>query len=446
MPRHTVSRPTVPGQKMIGLASALAAVAALGVGPASPAGAAQQSKAQRAACAQQWVASWAASPTDNTAGSDPTDGPVPATLTEQTLRMVITPHLGGTTTRIRLSNRFGTAPFRVGRVTLAAQTAGAGTRNPAPVRFGGSTSVSIPAGQDVVSDAVTFGVTAFQPLAVSIYVPSSTAPTKHWNANATSYSTAAGAGDHANATAGAAFTNTTASWLVVGGLDVDARAGAVVAFGDSITDGFVAAGVISIPADPSVNDQNGRYPDKLQQRVSAAGLPLSIVNAGISGNQLTGSLGLMTGPSGLSRFDADALAIPGVRGVLVLEGINDLGLNPFSSPRSIQDAYKELIRKTHAAGKKIWLGTITPASDAIINGVILAPLSDIYRQIINAWIRNQRLSDGVVDFDAALRDPANPSTLNPAYSSPDRLHPNLAGYQRMADTVPLDLLAAAACS
>jgi lysophospholipase L1-like esterase len=227
-------------------------------------------------------------------------------------------------------------------------------------------------------------------------------------------------------------------------LDVQAPARSLVAFGDSITDGFVGGSPLSLPVSLSVNDKNERYPDFLQRRITAAGMRLSVANAGIGSNQLLSSLGLMTGPSGLSRFDADALQVSGAAGVLLLEGINDLGLG-HARAAAIIAGYRQLIARTHAAGKKIWLATITPAANAVIDGVLLAPRSEIDRRAVNAWIRSQRLADGVVDFDAALRDPASPSQLLPAYSGPDHLHPNAAGYERMAATVPLTALAAIAC-
>ncbi|MDL4816560.1 GDSL-type esterase/lipase family protein [Actinomadura opuntiae] len=373
-------------------------------------------------------------------------GAVPTALTDQTVRMVITPHLGGSSVRVRLSNRFGTRPATFGRVTIAPQTQGAATGTQVPLTFRGGASVTVPAGQDVVSDPAALGFTAFTPLAVSVFLPRSTQTvTKHWNANATSYFSGRGSGDLTARTTADGFTDKTLSWLLVTGLDVQSDARAVVAFGDSITDGFVGGSQLSIPADASVADKNGRYPDLLQRRLDAAGLPISVVNAGIGSNQLLGSLGLMDGPSGLTRFQKDALEIPGATGVLVLEGINDLGLHPGVTPAQIQDGYTRLIAEAHTAGNKIWLATLTPAANSIIDGTATAPDSERYRQQINTWIRTQTLADGVVDFDAAVRDPAIPSQLLPAYASPDNLHPSLTGYKKMADTVPLDLLNTAPC-
>jgi lysophospholipase L1-like esterase len=424
------------------VALALAVLPAL----AHPTGAAASPSAQPGCTAHRWVSSWTASPTDSFPTFDPTLQPSPSTLTDDTVRMVITPHLSGHTLRLHLSNRFAGRPLSIGHVTIARQAAG-GTSSGAPVTvtFAHREAVTVPAKQDVVSDAVAMDVTAFQPLAVSIYLPSPSTPvTEHWNANATSYYGDPGSGDQTQQTSATPFVHLTYSWFYVDGLDVQAAARTVVAFGDSITDGFVGGSALSLPVSSSVTNKNERYPDFLQQRISAAGMKLSVANSGIGSNQLLSSLGLMTGPSGLSRFNADALQIPGVSGVIVLEGINDLGLG-HAPAAQIEAGYRQLMTRTHAAGKKIWLGTLTPAANAIIDGVLLAPRSEIDREHINAWIRSQHLADGVIDFDAALRDPTHPSQMLQAYSGPDHLHPNAAGYERMAAVVPLSALAGIAC-
>jgi lysophospholipase L1-like esterase len=362
--------------------------------------------------------------------------------------MVVTPHLGGSSLRIHLSNRFGGAAVTFGVVTVARQTDGAAVGAVAPVLFGGAPSVTIPVGQDVVSDPVAITFSAFDPLAVSMFVPGTVvSPTKHWNANATSYYSLGLSGNRTGERNGLSYVGRTGSWLYVDGVDVLAPAPdrSVVAFGDSTTDGFVAATVLSIPADGSVANKNGRYPDDLQRNLASAGIPISVVNAGVDGNQLlTSGVPLQSGPSGLQRFNTDALSQAGIAGVLVLEGINDLGLSS-STPDQITAGYSQLISQAHAAGVKIWLATIMPASNAIIDGTASAPNSEQYRQQVNTWIRGQHLADGVVDFDAALRNPAAPSTLLPAYASVDNLHPNLAGYQAMANAVDLGMLASTSC-
>jgi lysophospholipase L1-like esterase len=379
---------------------------------------------------------------------DATGFPTPQLLANQSLRMVVTPHLGGSLLRIHLSNRFGTTAVTFGRVTVGRQTNGSAAAAIAPVLFGGAASVTVPAGADVVSDPVSVSFAAFEPLAVSMFVPGEqTGPTKHWNANATSYYSLPMSGDHTGDDAGSSYPGRTGSWLYLDGVDVLAPAPArsVVAFGDSITDGFVSGSPLSIPADGSVANKNGRYPDDLQRRLDRAGIPISVVNAGIGGNQLLADgEPSQTGPSGLRRFSADALSQAGVSGVLLLAGINDLGLSGKTSGEIIA-GYTQLIDQAHAAGVRIWLGTITPAANSVVDGTGAAPDSEQYRQQINAWIRGQHLADGVADFDTALRNPADVSTLLPAYASVDNLHPNLAGYQAMADAVDLGLLASAAC-
>jgi lysophospholipase L1-like esterase len=403
--------------------------------------------APASAAAQHWVGSWTASPTDSATPVDAAGLPVPEVLADQTLRMVVTPHLGGSTLRVHLSNRFGQAPATFGRVTVGI----AGPTGVSPlvaVTFGGVPEVTVPAGSDVVSDPAALSFGAFTPLAVSMFVPGAQGlPTKHWNANATSMYSLPGSGDQSASPLDAPFPVRTEAWLYVDELDVEApvATGTIVTFGDSITDGFVAATALSEPVDSSIADKNGRYPDDLQRRLDDAGIPLSVVNAGIGSNRLvTDGEPLMMGLSGLQRFQQDALDVPGVKGVLLQEGINDLGLPPATTtPDQLIARYEQVIAMAHGAGVKIWLGTLLPASNAIFDGTIAAPDSERYREQVNAWIRSQQLADGVVDFDAALRDPANPTQLDPRYAGPDHLHPNLLGYQVMADTVSLPLLTSA---
>jgi lysophospholipase L1-like esterase len=397
--------------------------------------------------AEHWVASWTASPTDSLTPFDAAGLPVPEVLDDQTLRMVVVPHLGATVLRIHLSNRFGEAPAEFGDVTVGTESAeGAPTvSDVTPVTFDGARSVTVPTGDDVVSDPVHLAFSAFEPLAISVYVPGrQDFPTKHWNANQTSLYALPLSGDRTAVVDNNAFPLQTQAWLYVDGVDVEAptSTAAIVAFGDSITDGFMASDPFSLPVSQAVANKNGRYPDDLQRRLIAAGTPLSVVNEGISSNRMvTDGEPLLLGPSGVQRFQQDVLDEPGVRGVLVLEGINDLGIPPaMTTPAQLIAGYEQVIAMAHAAGIKIWLGTIMPASNAVIDGTLLAPHSEQYREEVNTWIRTQHLADGVVDFDAALRDPSDPAILNPAYAGPDNLHPNLLGYQVMANTVSLAML------
>lgn len=396
---------------------------------------------------QHWVASWTSSPTDSLVPIDATGLPVPEILTDQTLRMMVTPHLAGAVLRIHLSNRFGKEATTFGHVTIGIAGTNA-VSDLTAVTFGGQEAVTVPAGDDSVSDPVSLPFGAFTKLAVSMYLPGiQSSPTKHWNANATSWYSPPASGDLSAANSDARFSLHTEAWLYVDGIDVEApiATDAIVAFGDSITDGFVAATPLSEPVSLAVADKNGRYPDDLQRRLDDAGIPLSVANAGIGSNRLvTDGEPLMLGLSGDQRFREDALDVPGVKGVLLQEGINDLGLPPqTTTPADLIAGYEKVIEMAHADGVKIWLGTLLPASNAFFDGTITAPKSELYREQVNDWIRSQHLADGVVDFDAALRDPSDPSVLNPAYAGPDHLHPDLAGYQVMANTVSLSMLESA---
>ncbi|WP_280272972.1 GDSL-type esterase/lipase family protein [Nocardia wallacei] len=404
--------------------------------------------AEETACGgQHFVASWTGSPTDAVTPLDASGGPIPLAVDDQTFRMVVTPHLGGSQLRVHLTNRFGVTPVTFDKVTIGNQVSGAALTDIRPVLFGGQAGTTLAPGAEAVSDPVDFAVASFAPLAVSMHVAGQAGPpTKHWNANATSYYSPTGSGDLTGRSGPDGFSSTTGSWFYVDAVDVLAPTGtrAVVAFGDSITDGFVGATPLAVPADRAVADTNGRYPDVLQHRLDAANIPVSVVNAGIGSNRvLTSGEPLLLGPSGLARFERDALNRAGVGGVLVQEGINDLGLPPHADAPAMIAGYEQLIEAAHRHGKKIWLGTLLPASDAIVDGTLLVPGSEATRQQINAWIRTQTLADGIVDFDAAVRDPGNPAVLRDAYSGPDRLHPSLAGYRAMAETIDLTMLAAA---
>ena len=395
-----------------------------------------------ASCGPHWVGSWAASPSDVSL--------LQPTLVGQTVRMIVAPHLGGDTLRVHLSNRFGALPVTFGPVTVGIQSSGASLvpGSERSVTFNGQTFVTIPAGGDVVSNPVTLSFAAFQDLAVSIAAQGIVlAATEHHFTRQTSYLTPPLSGNHAADVSGSAFSEVTTGsastgWYFLDGIDVFAPGsdGAVVAFGDSITDGFQATGGSNDTEDLSTINTNGRWPDDLARRLIAANIPLSVLNAGISGNELLTSGTGLTGPSGLSRFGLDALAQAGVTDVIQAEGINDIGAG--ASASQVIGADEQLITQAHADGVHIQLGTLLPAGGPI--GLDAA--KENVREQVNQWIRTQQLSDGVVDFDAALRDPSDPSQINPADVSGDGIHPNLAGYQAMANAVNLALLARPACS
>lgn len=389
-----------------------------------------------------WVGSWMAAPSDALSSQ---------AMSDQTVRMIIAPHLGGTSLRVHLSNRFGTGPITLGPVTIGIRGRGAALV-PASwrgLRFSGASTVLIPAGHDVLSDPARLSFRSFQELAISVAVKGSIVhPTEHFGTRQTNYLTSAGSGDHAIDTSAAAFTTKLVStgWYFLDGLDVIAptRTGAVVTFGDSITDGF-QGNRSPVTEQLSTINTNGRYPDDLQRRISQTGVPLSVLNAGISGNRVLQGPPSIFGPSGLARFRTDALSKSGVTDVIVLEGVNDIGQTSGLTAAQLINGYKRLIHKAHAARVAIQLGTLTPSGGTIVPSYGDAAANAL-RNTVDRWIRTQRLSDGVIDFDAAVRDPRNPSIINPPFDGSDHLHFSLAGYRAMARAVNPSVLRVPACT
>jgi lysophospholipase L1-like esterase len=286
---------------------------------------------------------------------------------------------------------------------------------------------------DVASDPVRLRVRPFEPLVVSVYAPGQVAnPTEHLVAQQTSYLTPPGSGDHAADSGADAFIDSTNSWLLVDGVDVRTRrpAGAVVAFGDSLTDGEAST--------PNADD---RYPDYLQRQLLARNGPRkapSVLNAGLSGSivsrHLPNNHGPGDEPSGLQRARRDVIEQPGATAAIVELGLNDLGLR--AGARHVIRALGSLVGRLRRAGLRVLLGTITPAKQT---GVVERRL-----KVVNRWIRDQARATPV-DFNAALRNPADPARLAPRYDSGDHVHPNDAGYRAMARAVPLARLGGRGC-
>jgi lysophospholipase L1-like esterase len=376
---------------------------------------------------QRWVGVWAASPSYEGAA-----------FADQTLRLVVNPTYRGSRVRVRLSNRFGASPAIFGAVTIARRLVDAEVvpRSTRVVRFAGQTSVVIPPGGEVVSDQTRFKVREFQDVVVSAHVAGSGPATEHTSALQTSYVSAPGGGDRTADETGVAFTQSISGWPFLTDLEVRAsqRVAGVVAIGDSITAGY-----------PVPVDSNLRYPDLLARRLAALRRPrIAVQNAGIGGNRvLRDGTPIAFGPALLDRLDADAIDQAGASIVLLMEGTNDLGLQPAATADEVILGLYNAVTRLHLAGFRVLLGTQAPCNDpALAYGTAAAVAA---RNEINAWIRITGVADGVVDFHAALRDPADPDRLRPEFDSGDHLHPGPAGYQAMADAVDLNLLADAPC-
>jgi lysophospholipase L1-like esterase len=438
----------------------LSAVLAMLVASAAPGGVTQASSGS-------WVAAWTASPQGpyplgySVGQPGPIEHVAPGLdaplLTfafpdkqahHQTLRMIVHPSIGGNVWRVRLTNTFGTRPVTFGRAVVALQASGAtvvpGTNR--ALTFGGRRSVTVPAGEEVRSDPVHLKLadedSQRSNLAISLYLPGASGPmTWHAAAFTTSYLSNPNAGNHAADVTDTAFPHSTTSWFFVSGVEVRrSHAATVVAFGDSITDGFF-----------STLNGNDRWPDVLQRRLprGRADRPvLSVVNEGIGGNMVTrvgrlpGGCTPCDGPPALDRLDRDVLGQPGVRAVILLEGINDLGGGGATAAQVI-NGMREIIRRVHARGVKIIGATLTPARGTAF-GLYGTPETDAKRRVINNFIRNSGMFDGVADFAAVTEDPANPGHYLPAYDTNstvggpgDHLHPNRAGFLAMGGAVHL---------
>jgi lysophospholipase L1-like esterase len=361
-------------------------------------------------------------------------GPLPAPInfSNQTLREIVHVSIGGDRVRVALSNAFGTSALAIGasHIALREKDAAIVAKSDRTLTFGGSPSVNIPPGAVVVSDPVSLTVPALADVAIDVYLPGDTAAstsplTTHASALQTSYVFAGnqtGKIDLPEPT-------TTSAWFFLARVEVAApqQVGAVVTIGDSITDGS-----------RSTPNTNNRWPDHLARRLQAQRMTIGVLNEGIAGNR---TLSDGAGVSLLARFDRDVLAQAGVTHAVVFESINDIGLgraNPCPSAADLIAAQQQLIERAHARGIKIFGATLTPFEGA----AYWTAEGEAKRQALNTWIRTGKAYDGVIDFDAAVRDPSAPTKLQSQFNPGDNLHLNDAGYQAMANAIDLALFKA----
>ncbi len=382
-----------------------------------------------------WVATWAASPQRLWAPDKPALMRVPTTLSNQTVRQIATLSLGGKRVRITLFNAFGSEPLAIGEAHVALSAGGArlAPGSDRKLTFGGRAAFSIPPGAAALSDPVELEAASYASLAVSLYLPQPTSvATFHWDGLQTGY---IAAGNVTSQDFKPGSTTTARAFLSSVLADAPPNALTVIAFGDSITDG-----------NASTLDANRRWPDFLARRL--AGQPVAVVNAGISGAKL---LKNDMGDNALARFERDVLAQPGAKTVILLLGINDIGwsgtpLAPddaLPAPDDLVAVYHQFVARAHLHGIRVLGGTLLPFEGALHDTPqhnYWTPAKEKLRRAVNQWIRTSGTFDAVIDFDAALRDPAHPARLLPAYDAGDHLHPNDAGDKALAEAVDLEKL------
>ncbi|XXY50743.1 SGNH/GDSL hydrolase family protein [Sorangium sp. So ce269] len=379
------------------------------------------------------VASWTAAWGTTMQGADsPFPDLTPRSFSDETVRQRLVVTASGDRVRLRLSNLFGTQPLELAEVRVAKEAspfvAAPGTDR--RVQFSGKPSASIPPASEAVSDGVALAVSPGDRLIVSIHSAAASEPATWHPFSLTTHAVATG-NQAASETLTSPTSITSTYWLA--GVDVESTEPqkVVVTFGDSITDGT-----------SSTMDAEKRYSDRLFARLQAdpETRMLAVVNQGLGGNRL---LRDSVGPSAVSRFDRDVLGTPGVTHVIVLIGINDIGMPGFLGPAEkatadqMIDGLESLADKAKAKGVKAFVGTLMPFEEAF--PPYYTPEGEAMRQEVNTWIRGNTSYDGVIDFEAAVRDPEQPTKLLASFDSGDHLHPNDAGNEAMADAVPLSI-------
>jgi lysophospholipase L1-like esterase len=382
----------------------------------------------------KWVVSWAAAPVT----PSPARGPFPASpaFHNQTIRQILRLSAAGRALRVRLTNLYGEAPLAIGAARIAIldpdghERAGSSRR----LVFGGRGSASVPRGAAFVSDSVELPVDAGARVAVTLYLPGDTGPCTCHSVGLDRLEISP-TGDFSAAPFEPAAVSDERAFLAAVEVDAPAAARAVATLGDSITDGVGAT-----------SGADRRWPDFLARRLGGR---WGVANQGISGNRM---LNDGAGENALARLDRDVLALPGVDTMILLEGVNDLGLayghitGPLAavihqSPgdritaEDIILSYRQIIARAHARNIRVIGATILPYKGSFY----WSPEGEAARQAVNRFIRTSGAFDGVADFDAAVRDPADPASIREGLHSGDHLHGSDEGYRLMAEAVPLGL-------
>jgi lysophospholipase L1-like esterase len=385
--------------------------------------------ATAAASADHWVGTWAASPMaaknpDGKFGAPGTDG--------TTLREIVHISIGGPSVRVVLTNEFGLDPLTIAaaQIALSSGTSTIAPTSATPLTFGGRPSIIIPPGAMAISDPATLKVAPASDLAVSLFLPDQPVNqlTLHPFADQTNYLVPGNVVSAASLDTPKTFF----TWDFLKGIDVtaDDKAATIVTFGDSITDGA-----------HSTRDANARWPDVLSRRLQAdkKTANLGILNQGIGGNRV---LHDTTGPSALARFDRDVLAQAGVKYLVIMESINDIGhatdpAKPYDvvTAEDLIVGLNQLAARAHTHGIKVYGATLTP----FVGAKYQSPAGEEMRQAINKWIRTTNQLDGVIDFDKVTTDPTHPGMFLPLDDSGDHLHPGDAGYKAMGESIDLNL-------
>ncbi len=385
-----------------------------------------------------WIGAWSASVQPVWAPDFPLPIGLPRTLWLQTIRQTVRTSVGGHKVRIVLSNEYGDAPLEVSAAHVALSDSGAKIKagSDRALTFAGSASVTIPPGAREISDPVNLDAPALSSLSVSLFFAhAASVTTIHWEGVQTAYIVG---GDHvADVDIKPDSTSHARAYIAEALVDAAAGAQAIITYGDSITDGA-----------NSTPDANHRWPDVLTERVHAVyGDKVSVLDEAISGERV---LTDRMGTNALAHFDRDVIAQPHATTVVLMMGINDIGwsntpLAPQLAEPTAADiiaGYKQLIERAHMAGLRIVAGTLTPFEDTFKGGPLegyYSPDKEKEREAVNAFIRSGAF-DGMIDFDAIARDPANPRHIKSEFDSGDHLHPNDAGYKAMAEAVDLKTL------